>query len=622
MVVLAACIAREVQLSSTQQASTIGPSSFNYGTVAVGSADTQVFTIQPVSGVQSSDTVTSITACPPTFTVTASLPGTVSNTCTQMSGSGACTMFTPVDYTFEVTFAPGVPGPASCQVQIDYSTQGPQTFELTGSGSGQLVELVVSPSAINLGTINVGTTSNPPSPVTITNLGTGSGGMLVSSVAFDPASLANGYAVSGPGTPNTLGRGSSEVYGVTCSPGSAGPLPNGNLNIATAGGSATVEVSCAGIESNLVIDPSAPAFIGTQIGNATRVGEPVDLTVRFTNSGGAPLTLDSLSLAGSDLTLLSEPGSNTVLDQGNGSNAVIEFLPTAPIAGQVGMVTVNYSDGSGDHSQLVPLSGGAFATVMSLDGPTNFGDFGPVCVGTSAMQQFSVMSGAPGAFVLDGVQLPSGPFTLSAISPTTLPSMATPTPIAGNGADPALFRVTAAPTATGSATSSFTLDTDIPNGSASQPVTLSVVGLAGGVTASPPMVDLGASEVGVVSMGQTVTLTNCGSAAITLGTPTLTGDASDFLVLVTPASSMVSSTENATYVVAMQASHAGTREATMTIPYSGGSASVDLIGTGMGNGDNGGGDKSYYTCSTGGGGALGGSLVAVGFVLVRRRRRR
>jgi uncharacterized protein (TIGR03382 family) len=259
---------------------------------------------------------------------------------------------------------------------------------------------------------------------------------------------------------------------------------------------------------------------------------------------------------------------------------------------------------------------------MAFNG-TDLGNFGPVCIGAGSSQPFTILANQLGSFELIGVATPDAPFALSAVSPPQLPTAATPTLIPGNNGPPAEFAVTAMPTAVGSASGSFTFDTDIPAGSASQTIPLSVIGLPAGVTGSPEMVDFGTAAVTVVSTGQTVTVTNCGSGVLQLSAPTITGaDPDDFVIVEQPTSTAVAASASASYVVAMEAQHVGTRQATLQVPYAGGMVTIALIGTGIGNGDTGNGDKSYYSCAAGGAAGLWPAVVALGLVVVRRRRRR
>jgi hypothetical protein len=628
---LGACVAREVELSSTDDASTVALQNFDFGSSPVGTATaSHTFTISPTSGMSETDTVNSITEQCPDFVVTATgLPAAVKNTCNMM-GSGVCMGgFTAMAYTFNATFDPTVLGPTSCPVTVTIDGV-PSTLTLSGTGTVQPIVIAVSPAtppAAEFGGVRVTTTSSPLT-VTIDDVGSSPSGMTVTSVAFDAASLANGYAIaSGTTTSHTVIPGTDDVYAVTCTPPATGAT-TGTLTIQSndpATPTSTVQFTCTGIMSNLVIDPSPATLHGSQSGGATRVGEPVDMTFTLTNAGDASLVLQSFAVTGTDLTITQAPADNTTLQAGGSASLTVHYAATKPMSVQtLGTLQIMVDDVT-VQQRTATISGAAFETSMAINGPLNLGNFGPVCANAQATQMFSVVANDPASFAITQIESPSAPFAITAVVPPQLPSAGTPTAIQGNANSTATFSITVTPTEAGSATSTLTVDTDIPAGSSSQTITLAVLGLAPGVTASPAMVDLGTANVGATSAGGMVTLTNCGSAALTLQPPSILGaDSGDFLVVLPPASTTLAAGASASYVVAMQAHADGTRQATLELDYTGGSATVELIGDGQGGGsdDTDTGEKSYYSCSSSGGGAGGGCMIALAALALGRRRRR
>jgi uncharacterized protein (TIGR03382 family) len=624
---LAACIAREVELSQIEQASTVPLNNFDFGDQAIHTTSLpHMFTISPTSGQVDNDTVDSITASCPDFTINApNLPAPVTLPCLT-AGSGTCTSFgSATTYSFTATFTPTVEGPSgNCPVTV--TIDGVQSsFNLSGTGTAPAIEIEVTPQtppAFSFGEVGIGTPSSPLT-VTVQDIGSSASGLTVDSVTM----AGSGFAiVSGTTTQHTVAPGTFDDYGVTCTPVAAGSA-SGTLTITSndpVTPTSTVLFTCDGINSELAVQPSPAAIKGSQAGGATRVGEAVDIVFTLTNEGGAPLVLESIGVSGSpDLSIPSPPAANLALgSNGSATQVTVQYAPTQPVAeGTLGQLSIQVTGAA--QPQTVAINGAAFATTMAFNGPLDLGAFGPVCVGTTSVQDFSILANQAGSFELTGVATPAAPFALTAASPPQLPTSGMPTPIAGNAGNPATFVVTATPTAAGSATSSFTFDTDIPAGSASQTIALTVLGLPPGVTASPASVDFGTADVDLVSSGQTVTVTNCGSGTLQLGTAALTGpEPDDFVIVEQPTSTTVASSASASYVVAMEAQHPGTRQATLQIPYAGGMVTVALIGTGLGGGDSGSGDKSYYSCAAGGTATSWPAFAALAFVVVRRRRRR
>ena len=185
----------------------------------------------------------------------------------------------------------------------------------------------------------------------------------------------------------------------------------------------------------------------------------------------------------------------------------------------------------------------------------------------------------------------------------------------------ATFAISAAPTGAGPVTASIEITTDIPS-SVPDTIELMALGLPAGVTPTPPMVDLGAEQVGSTSPGQMVTLTNCDAGPLTLTNAQIIGqDAADFAIVLQPPSSTVDPSSAVQYLVVLEPQANGDRSATLEIDYDGGTAQVPLVGIGIDGPGETLDSATYYTCSTGGGGAGWPVAVALG-LLARRRRRR
>ncbi len=571
----------------------------------------QSYTIEEVSlHVEESDTVTISYSCPD-FTVTPT-SGSIYNSCQNIGcGEQPCIeplppstiICTPeVNMTFSATFHPTVAAPVSCVLTITGSSGSTETYSLTGTGTPPPIHVSASPGSIAFGGVRTGTTSSVVN-VTVTNSG-GSPATINSVTAS-----GTGYAIaSGTSTSHTLGAGASELHGVTCAPGATvGALANGALTISSndpSNPTISIALSCSGITSKVAASPS-PIVIPT-----TRVGEPVMQTITLTNTGAAATAIDSVTVSG--MTMVMAPAAGTMLAENQSTTAVISFDASAAgsASGDLTVVT--------DTSTLdIPITADALVTSMSVT-PDGEVDFGPVCSGQTKTQMFSLVANSDGPFMLTAVSTPDAPFTV------TTPTL--PASLQGDAANQVTFSVTAMPVDIGSAASSVQITTDIPNGTPDT-IALTVVGLPTGVTATPPTLDLGEVPIQTTSLGQEVDLSNCSSDPITISATEIYGsDADAFSIVQQPTTMTIGSDSTVSWLVVMNAQTPGDVSATFEVDYSGGSATVALVGepydpsAGSDSGSSSGDKSSYYACSTGRGVALW--PIAIALVALRRRRRR
>ncbi len=611
LIAIAACVG-SLELGSSEQETIVPLQDYNFGNVQVGvTSSPNTFTISPASGVQSNQ-ITSVSESCPDFAITATgLPATVNNVCT---GGSGCTGYIATTYSFTGTFTPAVAAQVSCVVTVGIDGV-PTTFTLTGRGTEPAIRMTVSPSStLDLGQVRIGDTSAAAS-VLVRNVGSGPQPMTVSSVAFDAASITKGFAVaSGTTTSHVVAaNGGSDPYTVTCRPTATGAA-TGTLTITTddpAMTTTTITVSCTGITSNLVFLPAAPALLqGAQAQRATRVGEPIDVPITLRNSGTATMTINSLSLAGAQLELVSGPNTGTVLAVNGTTNVMVRFAASSPVdQGTLGTLTINH-----DTNQVRTLNvlGAALATTMSVspDGAVNLG---PICIGNTGSQSFFVLKNNPGTFKITSVTAPAAPFVLTGMLPT-------------NGAldvdtNAVSFTASVTPTEASVLTSELAVVTDIPN-EPPRTISLSAIGLPEGVTPTPASVDLGTVSVGATSTGQMVTLTNCGATALTLNETLIVGaNQDDFEIAIPPTSTTVEPGASAVYVIVARPNNAGGLSATLQIRYAGGMAEVPLFGNGTGDDPNRLIEPStYYSCSTGTGHSAW-PLGAAFLLLLRRRKR-
>ncbi len=145
-------------------------------------------------------------------------------------------------------------------------------------------------------------------------------------------------------------------------------------------------------------------------------------------------------------------------------------------------------------------------------------DFGGQTVNTTSVEQTVTLSNPGGPLTITSITITgpdSGDFALAAT--TTCPSTGT----VGAGAD-CTIDVTFTPTATGAATGSLNVTDDAPG--SPQVVSLTGEGLGPIVTLGSTSLNFTDQLLGTTSTGQTVTLNNTGSAALTITGITVSGD--------------------------------------------------------------------------------------------------
>ena len=618
LVLFAACqdTGPSLSESSSAQITTSPASTYAFPTTQVNTASTPAWVTVSPQGIGSQyDTVTAVTksaSCPDFIVNAPYLPTDVYRFCV---GNPDCPpgqicpiqaieycngYWDTVTYQFSVTFKPVVAAATSCQINIHTSAGQTRSITFSGTGSPPPVDIDVQPPTIGFGDVRRNTASTAAQLV-IRNYGG-------STLNVTGMTVSGPFQLSGP-TSYPLGPQGAMTHTVTCTPPSIG-AHSGAITITsndTTSSPLSVPLSCRGIDSNLDMTPS-PATIPT-----TRVGEPVMQTITIQNSGNAAMTIQSVTLSGTDLTLVSGPTPGMALGAGGVAPAQIRFGATA--SGDVsGTLTITYDGGQ---ARSATLSARALSTSMSLSPDGNV-DLGAVCVGQAKDQELTVLANDQGGFQITEVATPDAPFELRGV-----PSL--PATIAGAGANPVAFTVRATPTTDGTATSTVRVTTDIP-GAAPREISVAVTGLTAGVSATPATLEFGATPVDATTIGQDVHLTNCATAPVTLANARIEGpDAGEFAIVQQPQSMTIETGASIKWLVVSQPRSPGPKEASFVVDGPEGPVSAMLVGDGLGDAPGGPGvgadvPSSYYACSTGG--ATGASPLVLVLALVLRRRRR
>ncbi len=620
--VFAAC--SSLKLGETEQESVVITTSLgsaeDFGSVQLNTSSTPAdVTISPAGTMTVSDTIDSVTSSSAEFVVSfpqSMPPAVVDQSCSSGSGSGTAsgsvtTGCTSSNWGFQVTFSPtGTAGTRSATIHI--SVDGvDQPITMTGTAVAPQYLIGASPNPLPFGYVKVGATSTDGT-ITVSNMG--SQALSISSVTLTDAGGVFAYSPTNTGNTgaHTLDVGLSESYALTCTPG-ATTTYSGSLTIASnATNSSTLSVSltCTGTDSTLSTSPNPAKF------PVMRVGDPAQmLAIAVTNSSATAANLMTPTLSTDttpDLTIASAD-TGLISDAGPSKHIVLKYAPTTPVGtnGYLGTLIVNYDSGK---QYLATVFGEADATAMAVS--TGSIDFGPLCVGQQATQHVTAYASDVGAFHVTDVSTPAAPFTRTMPSGETLPYA-----VQGNhqGTDFAFDVAITAPAAMAYA-SSLTITTDIP-GKPTFPISLMAQGLPAGISPTPAQLDFPPTPVNTTSSGQTVVLSNCGSAAIDVQSATIIGpDASEFAIaLPTDPTKTLQMHESEMFALVMSPHSPGVKNATLVITYDSGSTSVPLdgnAGVGGGSGKN---RETYYACSAGRPG--GWWPIALALLALRRRRR-
>lgn len=583
----------------------------NFGDVPVGTTAAARYVYVTATGVGDSyDLVTAVNEACPNFSASPSgLPADVYKYCNDGSvpravepGAEQDALGGPVtnaplcsggyeiqDYSFPVYFSPTVAGQQSCVVTVVLDG-GNKTVMLTGNGLPPPREIELSRSSIAFGDVRRGAASSPQT-VVVSN--TGSGALTITSASVSGAAFSLSGAAS-----TVIAGNSSTSYTLTCAPGAAlGPL-SGTFTITSDDpdeGTLSLPLSCTGVDSALTVQPSPIAV-------DARVDEPRELTVELVNSGGAPMSVTAVSIAGEDLELVTAPTGT--IPAGGTMQARLRYRARAE-AEVAGMLTVAF-DGQ---SRAVPVAARAKTAAMSIS-PDGDLDLGAVCVGTSKEQTFTALGAGGAAFTISNVAMRGQGFSLV--------SGAGPFSVSGGGANMITMRAAAQPTEPGPMSGSFEVATDIPGG-ALRTVTLTALAVAEGVGAAPAQHDFGSILVNEPSNVQSISLANCSGGVLAISGVTIDGaDAADFRIITEPSRSIQPS-GTSSLLIEMRPRTPGTKAANLVISYADGQTVIPLSGDGflpkvdLERG-------TYYSCSAqkGTGPLL---LLGLAAALVLRRRR-
>jgi hypothetical protein len=541
------------------------------------------FTFSPTSLTFPSTTVGVISA---SQSVTVKNTGTTSATFTSIgfSGTDANDFAIPsqncpspiaagASCTVSVNFDPGAAGTRTASLVFTDSASGsPQTVALTGTGTAAALTVTVSPTTLTFASTTVGSTT-AAQVVTVKN--TSASAVTLGTIGFTGTN-ASSFLQSATTCTTSLAASASCTISVEFKPAAAGSL-TASLSIAdnATGSPQLVALSGTGTSAStgLTITPSSLTFPSTAVGS-TAAAQVVTLK---NNTSAAVTFTASTTITGSGASSFSRTASTCSSPLAAGASCTNTFTFTPASAGTL-TATITFSDSASSTPQTVAVSGTGTSTSTGVTITPSSLTFPSTTVGSTAAAQVVTLKNNTSAavnFTASTTITGSGAASFSRTASTCS------NPLAVGASCTNTF------TFTPSAAGTFTATVTYTDSASSTPQTVALSGTgasASSTTLSVSMTSLAFpnTAVGTTSDLQTVTLTNTGTASVTLSSIALGGtNATSFVDLNGCAATLAANASCSVYV-AFKPTAAGALTGTLTITdnATGSPQKVTLTGTG------------------------------------------
>ncbi len=412
------------------------------------------------------------------------------------------TLATNQTATFNATFTPAGPGTRLATFTITSNAPtSPTTVALSGTGIQPAIAVASSPVAFGDQRVGI---SSAAKTVTITN--TGDDSLSISDLSLGGAN-AGDFSIGGNPAPVTLVAHGTATFTVLFTPTAAGARAASVTIKSNAPTSPTVvPLTGNGLQQAITVAPLVIDF-GAVRPSATAGPK----TVTITNSGTAPLTVQAITLGGTnpgDFALTTLPSLPATLAPKDSQTFAATFTPTVIGARSA---TVTITSDAPDSPAIVQLQGNGASPVVSVV-PTAL-DFGPVQIGTHPNKSVTLSNQGPGSITVTALAM-AGSKNFGLVASPTLPL-----PVA-QGAALSLV-VSYAPTAIAADSGSLVITTD------STPdivVPLTGSGVTGKLVVTPLSIDFGSVLLGATSEAKDVTVSNTGSGPLRIMTGEMVGD--------------------------------------------------------------------------------------------------
>jgi hypothetical protein len=560
---------QSVTLSGTGVTSTVNfsPGTLPFGNQRVGVASAQIPSVLTNSA-QTSLTITSVTIAGTNlgdFALATPIGAGVTDcrTVGTVAAGGTCTV--------AVTFDPTATGARSGTVSVvDNATGSPHTLPLSGNGIFPQASPAPNPVPFSNQIIN---TTSAVQTVTLTNGGTDT--LHFTSVALGGTN-ANQFAIATGTTctnTSTVAAGATCIVNLTFTPTTANPFTatltfTDDANPTTQ----TVNLTGTGVTPPTATLSAGSIGFGNQRVNTTSAAQSVTIT----NNGGAPLSVTSIAITGTNATdfAFASPATtcptSTAGQVAPGANCTLSvtFDPAAANA-RTASITITVTGIT--NPAPITLTGNGIAPLATLS-PTT-APFGNQEVSTTS----AALSGTLNNTGTDVLHITAVGISGANASDFSLVAAGTscetglPTAVTVAAAANCTWSVKFTPTAIGSRTATLTFTDDSgATAGATQTVALSGMGTAPVAVLSPTTVTFPATAVNSTSTAMNGTLTNTGNNALHLASVSITGtNFGDFAIVAggttcTNGLTVAATTGSCTWSVTFTPTAIGTRTATLT----------------------------------------------------------
>ena len=419
--------------------------------------------------------------------------------------------------------------------------------------AGQAV-IQAAPATVNFGSVTVGTKSSQT--VSVTNTGSSDG------VIADASLSSMQFSTSGISLPASLPAGQTLNFKVWFDGTTAGKT-SATLTLKTSQATGdvpiTLQATALPLQPVLTMNPASLSF------GAVTVGTKSSLPVTLSNTGGSDLTISLFTQSGAPFGVSGIATPKTI-PSGQSATMNVTYAPSSA-GSNSGSVVITSNDSKSPATIL--LSGTAttapFGQLTLSPASLNFGN---VAVGGNSTLTSTLTNSGQAAANISQVNVTGSGFTVSGLTaPATL-----------NPGNSVTLQVKYAPASAGAASGSVSILSDAQGSPTA--LALSGAGTQAGLSISPASISFG-SVVDGQTKSQSVTLTNTGTANLTISQATLTGSGFSSSGLSTPPTILPG--QSSSFSVQFAPLSAGTLSGSLALvsnaPNS--PASIALSGTGV-----------------------------------------
>jgi len=553
----------------------VDPPSFNYATTAVGSTSSDSPKTSTVANIGNAPLLFSIptTGTNPSTTASFTLSSTGSTACPlvgvtsfstgSLAPSGICTL--------PISFAPlrggAITGTTTLTDNNLNLVNASQSISLSGTGLGGA--LSISPTSLTFGPTAQGSVSAAQT-ATITNTTSQaiylSSGSLTDATDFTQKDNCNGLIAASTGTCTVTFTFTPQSTNALSSTYAIHDLnnPNSPLHVALSG-------IATGPPATLTVTPNPVAFPNTTVNTTS-----ASIVVTLKNTGGSNLQLQTTiaTLGGADPTAFSLIGSacGYTLAPNATCTLTLAFSPTAARAYNA---TLSIPSSDPNSPAVIPLTGTGVAAAVPQAAISPSSLTFTTVVSTAAYNQTVTLSN-PGTGTLNIASVAIGGTNASSFSVVT--STCGATLAAGSSCTITVgFPIIAA----GTYTATLTVTDNASPTTQTVALTGSVTGTAQAALA-PASYSFGSITTGAMSASQSFTLSNPGTAALSITSIGLTGtNAGSFSIASNSCGASLAAGSACSVAVSFAPASAGSFSASLSVVDALGTQSAALSGTGV-----------------------------------------